>query len=77
MFMLYFTAVGLSYVFSLFMQDGVGPENQGCFGALHRDGEEEEGEGVSRCLLPPPVQNVLLKLVVFLRSNHVPLDDKI
>lgn len=31
-------------------QDGVGPENQSGFGALHRDGEEEEGEGLPRYL---------------------------
>lgn len=34
----------------VFIQDGVGSENQGSFRALHRDGEEEAGESVSRYL---------------------------
>ena len=35
-------------VISVWVQDGVGSENQGSVGTLHRDGEEEEREGVSR-----------------------------
>lgn len=34
----------------VFIQDGVGSENQGSFRAVHRDGEEEAGESVSRYL---------------------------